>query len=161
MGPLRLVYNIASNKPPRYHDDPDGPDVVTSTNGDELDLYSNLDDPLTSQSDRLPQSAWRDRVAQSMPESVRQASSSVINWVKGPDPPRPWSIAPFLPKIQTAPIQLLNTYLPKRQHRFLLLLLLYFGWMLSFALVLRKSAFAADVPGYGSPVRLSCGTSFW
>ncbi|KAF2743200.1 hypothetical protein M011DRAFT_489944 [Sporormia fimetaria CBS 119925] len=85
----------------------------------------------------------------------------IVVWVKGPQPPRPWKIRPFYPHIQTAPLRFLNNYFPKRKHKVALLVFFYLSWLLSFGLVLHRSAFAADVPGYGSPVRFRCTDRFW
>lgn len=159
MGPLTMVYNIASNKPPRYHDDPEYLVNGTPPSADELDNYS--DEALLPPSDDSPSQSLSKRGAQQIPESVRHTWAAAVKWAKGPDPPRPWSITPIFQKLQTAPIRFMDIYVPERRHRFFLLMLLYIGWIISFALVLRKSAFTSDVPGYGSPVRISCGTSFW
>jgi hypothetical protein len=96
-----------------------------------------------------------------VPPQLQRAWVSVKTWVKGPQPPRPWKIHPIFPKIQTAPIRILDTFLPKRKHKIGLLILFYTAWILSFALVLHKSAFSADVPGYGAPVRIGCTQRFW
>lgn len=96
-----------------------------------------------------------------VPPRVQGAWRATVKWVKGPQPPRPWKIRPFFPRIQTAPIQILNNYFPKRKHKTTLLIFFYFCWLLSFGLVLHRSAFAADIPGYGSPVRIRCTDRFW
>ena len=96
-----------------------------------------------------------------IPPRLQRIWNNVVVWVKGPQPPRPWKIHPFFPKIQTAPIQLLNNYFPERRQKIALLLFFYFCWLLTFGLVLHRSAFAADIPGYGSPVRIRCTDRFW
>ncbi|KAB2109935.1 hypothetical protein AG0111_0g922 [Alternaria gaisen] len=96
-----------------------------------------------------------------IPPRLQRTWNSVVVWVKGPQPPRPWKIHPFFPKIQTAPIQLLNNYFPERRQKIALLVFFYFCWLLTFGLVLHRSAFAADIPGYGSPVRIRCTDRFW
>lgn len=96
-----------------------------------------------------------------IPPRLQRTWKHVVTWVKGPQPSRPWKIHPFFPKIQTAPIQFVNNYFPKRKHKILLLLFFYACWLLSFGLVLHRSAFAADIPGYGSPVRIRCTDRFW
>ncbi|KAF2106582.1 hypothetical protein BDV96DRAFT_507519 [Lophiotrema nucula] len=87
--------------------------------------------------------------------------AATVKWVKGPQPPRPWKIRPFFPAVQTAPIKFINNYFPKRKHKVILLIFFYFCWFLSFSLVLHRSAFAADIPGYGSPVHIRCTDRFW
>lgn len=96
-----------------------------------------------------------------IPPRLQQTWDSVVTWVKGPQPPRPWKIHVFFPKIQTAPVHFVNNYFPKRKHKIALLVSFYFFWLLSFTLVLHRSAFAADVPGYGAPVRIGCTDRFW
>lgn len=96
-----------------------------------------------------------------VPPRLQRAWLSVKTWVKGPQPPRPWKIHSLLPKIQTAPIRLVDTFFPKRKHKIGLLIVFYAAWILSFAMVLHKSAFSADVPGYGAPVRIGCTQRFW
>jgi len=96
-----------------------------------------------------------------IPPRLQRVWNNVVVWVKGPQPPRPWKIHPFFPKIQTAPIQLLNNYFPERRQKIGLLVFFYFCWILTFGLVLHRSAFAADIPGYGSPVRIRCTDRFW
>ncbi|KAF2646761.1 hypothetical protein P280DRAFT_416312 [Massarina eburnea CBS 473.64] len=96
-----------------------------------------------------------------IPSQARSAWKAAKTWVKGPQPPRPWKIRPLFPAIQLAPLQFLNNYFPKRKHKIALLVFFYFCWFLSFALVLHRSAFAADIPGYGSPVRIRCTDRLW
>jgi hypothetical protein len=96
-----------------------------------------------------------------IPPRLQRAWRRTVVWIKGPQPPRPWKIHPYFPQIQTAPIRFLNNYFPKRKHKIILLVLFYLSWLLSFGLVLHRSAFAADIPGYGSPVRMRCSDRFW
>ncbi|KAL1619622.1 hypothetical protein SLS54_006559 [Diplodia seriata] len=96
-----------------------------------------------------------------VPSPLARLVNSVATWVKGPTPPRPYKITPFFPAIQTAPPRLLDTYLPKRKHKAWLLAAFYALWLLSFALVLRRSAFSADIGEYGPPVMLDCTSRLW
>lgn len=96
-----------------------------------------------------------------IPPRIRRISRAVAKWVKGPQPPRPWKIRPFFPGIQSAPIQFLNNYFPKRKQKVALLIFFYICWLAAFSLVLNRSAFASDIPGYGSPVRIQCTDRFW
>lgn len=96
-----------------------------------------------------------------VPLRLQRAWISMKTWVEGPQPPRPWKIHPFLPKIQTAPIRFIDALFPKRKHKVGLLIMFYAAWILSFGLVLHRSAFTADVPGYGAPVRIGCTDRFW
>lgn len=100
-------------------------------------------------------------VSSLIPQRLQSRWRRIIVWVRGPQPPRPWKIQPFFPKIQTAPVQLLDRWLPQKKHKILLLVAFYLAWVAAFALVLHRSAFAADIPGYGSPVRITCTDRFW
>jgi hypothetical protein len=92
---------------------------------------------------------------------LRRAWAATVKWVKGPQPPRPWRIVPAFEQYQALPVRIIDEYFPKRKHKIALLGLFYFLWLLTFSLVLHKSAFAAEVPGYGSPVNIGCLTQFW
>ncbi|KAJ4346783.1 uncharacterized protein N0V89_010715 [Didymosphaeria variabile] len=96
-----------------------------------------------------------------IPPRLQRAWKATKTWVKGPQPPRPWSIQPLFPTVQRAPINLLDRYFPKRKHKVVLLILFYLAWFLSFSLVLKRSAFAADIPGHGSPVNIRCTDRLW
>lgn len=111
--------------------------------------------------DQPKRSPLLERITDMIPEPVKRASEVVVIWVKGPQPPRIYKIHPYFPQIQEAPLRLLDRYAPKRMQRFWLLIVFYFFWILSFSIVLHKSSFASDVPGYGSPIRLGCTASFW
>ncbi|KAF2094449.1 LCCL domain-containing protein [Rhizodiscina lignyota] len=114
-----------------------------------------------SSEDDLSPEQLKHSVLRYIPPRIRKAGKAVARWTKGPNPPRIYKIKPIFPQVQEAPIKLLDRYLPKKRHKFLLLIAFYFLWLLCFSLVLHKSAFSSDVPGYGSPVRLSCGASYW
>ncbi|PSN74733.1 hypothetical protein BS50DRAFT_22835 [Corynespora cassiicola Philippines] len=146
-------------------DEPGAPPQIYRDD-DEASIHS--DDPdavLVGRSDAsddedfAPQEPYH--ASKYIPPRLQRAWRATATWVKGPQPPRPWKIRLFFPRIQTAPIQFMNNYFPKRKHRVILLVFFYFSWFLSFSLVLHRSAFAADIPGYGSPVRIRCTDRFW
>ncbi|KAJ9629910.1 hypothetical protein H2203_002295 [Taxawa tesnikishii (nom. ined.)] len=140
---------------PRYRDD------SASEGSDTLMPPESVESIDPALGNTAEQDTWAGRVKRRIPSPVQRVSGAVVRWVKGPQPPRPYKIEPFFPRIQHAPLKLLDAYAPKRTHRFWLLAGFYFLWLLAFAAVLHKSAFASDVPGYGSPVRLSCGATYW
>jgi len=135
------------------------------------------DDPLSEEETLLPSASdslrqvgmqahrthtsWRSRIHDRIPQRLHRSWAATVDWVKGPDPPRLFTITPYFPTIQHAPLQLLDRYAPKRIHRFWLLIAFYFCWLLAFILIQWKSSFASDIPGYGSPVRLWCGAHYW
>lgn len=120
-----------------------------------------VDDPIEAPNQENYATRERSYASKYVPPRLQRTWVSVKTWVKGPQPPRPWKIYPLFPKIQTAPIRLLDTFFPKRKHKIGLLIVFYAAWILSFALVLHKSAFSADIPGYGAPVRIGCTQRFW
>ncbi|TKA71409.1 hypothetical protein B0A55_07709 [Friedmanniomyces simplex] len=144
----------------QYHDETDddatiGPDAPLrgsgrpSTDFDGLHL-GGLETP-----------SWRDRIADRIPPRLKSAWGATVEWVKGPEPPYIFTITPIFPKTQHAPIALLDRYAPRKLQRFGLLILLYACWILAFSLILRASSFSESIPGYDSPVRLSCASRYW
>ncbi|KAF2021133.1 hypothetical protein BU24DRAFT_15461 [Aaosphaeria arxii CBS 175.79] len=156
MGPHTT--NTPSDPPPQvYRDD----DVTNPHSHDSDDSDTILIDGSEASDEEYYQQQEPYYARKYIPPRLLRAWRAVVVWTKGPQPPRPWKIRPFLPRIQYAPIQFLQNYFPKRKHKVILLIFFYFCWLLSFGLVLHRSAFAADVPGYGSPVRLRCNDRFW
>ena len=100
-------------------------------------------------------------LARNLPARLTRAWRATVRWTKGPQPPRPWKITPFFEDVQTYPIWIRDQFLPKKIHKIAALAFLYFCWLLTFTLVLKKSAFAADIEGYGSPNTISCYGKFW
>lgn len=150
-----------NSKPQRYHDEPH---LLEGSNQDDeaLDFESNPDAPLNNgYRSHAHQKGLGSRLAEYVPRRIRDAGIAIADWTKGPDPPRIWAIRPVLPVIQEAPIRLLDRYFPRKLHRFFLLILLYATWLLCLIVILRKSSFAEEIPGYGAPKRIDCGQSFW
>jgi hypothetical protein len=138
-----------------YHDDT----PLALSDDDEDEATPLVPDSVQEQ---IPQHyPWMQRVSDKIPWPLKRLSSAVVTWVKGPQPPRIYKIEPFFPTIQHAPIAFLHRYAPKRMQRFWLLFVFYICWILSFALILHKSSFAADVGDYGSPIRLACASRYW
>ncbi|KAF2455619.1 hypothetical protein BDY21DRAFT_289516 [Lineolata rhizophorae] len=121
--------------------------------------YESDDDDPVGLSDSSRSSS--ERIKKYVPPRLRKVWGAVVRWVEGPQPPRPYRIEPFFPRIQTAPLRLLDRFFPKRKYKLWLLVAFYACWLAAFASVLHASAFASDIPGYGAPVRLSCAARFW
>lgn len=85
----------------------------------------------------------------------------LYQWVKGPQPPRPFKISPLLPRLQNAPTVFLHKHFPERNQRFWLLLIICVLWVSLFSGVLSASLSGCQVSGYNTPVRLSCVSRFW
>lgn len=150
--------------PERYVDDDEGapPQVFRDDELISIDPEeAQVRDPAEGASDEVGAPRPESYSSKYVPPWLLRAWASTKIWVKGPQPPRPWKIQPFLPKVQTAPLRLLDAFFPKRQHKVGLLIAFYATWILCFSLVLHKSAFSADVPGYGAPVRIGCTQRFW
>jgi hypothetical protein len=148
MEPRDGIHDDVGAPPQAYRDDEDAESavLVASSEASDEEHYSSQDPCVATKY---------------LPSRLQRIWNNTAIWVKGPQPPRPWIIHPFFPKIQTAPIQLLNNYFPKRKHKIALLVFYYACWLLTFGLVLHRSAFAADIPGHGSPVRIRCTDRFW
>ena len=146
-----------------YHDDPnDESDEATALLGeaDEGTFSIHSEEYDNTFSTRV-RAKWNRLVKKRVPVPVRRASRAVVKWVKGPQPPYIYTIEPIFPALQTTPIKLVDRYLPKRRHKAAVLLFFYFSWLLIFSLVLRKSAFATEIAGYGAPVTISCAAKYW
>jgi hypothetical protein len=87
--------------------------------------------------------------------------SGLQSWIRGPKSPRQYRIEPFFTHFQTAPIRLVDQFLPTRASRVWTLLVFHGLWALIFLTILHRSVTGPEIPGYGSPVRLSCGSRLW
>ena len=86
---------------------------------------------------------------------------ALCRWVKGPRPPRPFKIKPIFPQLQNVPLAFLQRSVPRGQRRFWLLIIHHCLWLGVFLGVLYISRSGCQVPGYRTPVRLSCVSRFW
>lgn len=96
-----------------------------------------------------------------VPYQLRHLGRAVAAWTKGPEPPQIQRIAPIFPWIQEAPVRTIAKYFPRAVHKAGLLTLFLFCWLLTFSLVLHRSASAGNVKGYGKPQPIWCGASYW
>jgi hypothetical protein len=145
----------------RYHDETDA-----EYHGDEY----HDDEPVTTRTSP-PFLRLEDEESESvsplarspsrLPNRLRRAWNATARWVKGPQPPRPWRITPIFEEWQTLPVQTLDRFFPKRRHKATLLVGFYAAWLLTFSLMLKRSAFATEVEGFGSPVNVGCLARFW
>ncbi|KAF2673921.1 LCCL domain-containing protein [Microthyrium microscopicum] len=95
------------------------------------------------------------------PARVQRGWKVAMHWARGPQPARPWRITPIFEDVQTLPIKLLDRYCPNKRHKVFLLIAWYGLWLLTFSLVLKRSAFASEIPGFGPPNMISCAARFW
>lgn len=98
-------------------------------------------------------------------QSYREESSSRPRWcgdfLRGPQAPRRHRIRPFFENFQTAPLRLVNRLFPNLKARVIVIFLVLAIWSAMFLLILNQSIAGPDIPGYGKPNRLSCGTKLW
>ncbi|KAL2160598.1 hypothetical protein VTH06DRAFT_1286 [Thermothelomyces fergusii] len=96
-----------------------------------------------------------------VPYPVRRLVKAAAAWVRGPPTPRRYRIDPLLPRIQHAPMALLERHLPRRRSR----VLAFFGfwglWLVAFALVMRHGLAAAEIADWGPPAPIGCGATYW
>jgi len=146
----------------RYHDDESPPnEQEASAQHDALSFLAIDGEEQAIHDDDLSPLLQKHFLHKYISPSVQRAWRATVKWCKGPDPPRPWSIDPIFESVQTTPIRLIDSLCPKPIYKFWLLIAFYATWILVFSLMLRKSAFAADVPGFGAPVNIGCGARFW
>lgn len=159
----------------RYRDDVentgnDAAEIPPLTDDENEDDAASRDLHIRSASESsepaLPIPVWLRASANSfqyrwIPSPVRKAGGVIATWVKGPVPPRVLKIEPIYPKIQQAPIRLLDRYAPKRKQRIFLLMALYVCWFLTWGLMLKHHSTSGYIKGYGKPTNLWCGASFW
>lgn len=129
--------------------------------GDVEDLQVHSHSDSTNAQYFTAKHSWMEPIAKRIPFRVKAASSAAVNWARGPDPPRQWAIQPVFPRLQAVPLDLLDRWCPKTIQKIWLLMAFYSFWLLTFSLFLKKSAVALDIPGYGAPQVLWCGSSLW
>ncbi|KPI42154.1 uncharacterized protein AB675_5556 [Cyphellophora attinorum] len=162
--------------PHPYRDDEEaGPHIPPLTDDEsETETTADLHIRSSSQSStenepngrRLPVPAWLRKPGGSskydwVAEKARHVARAVVTWTKGPVPSQEPKIIPLFPKIQQAPIQLLDQYLPNKRHRICLLGAFYAVWFLIWSLMLRDQLTSGSIQGYGRPSNVGCATSFW
>ncbi|KAL2266291.1 hypothetical protein VTJ83DRAFT_5643 [Remersonia thermophila] len=96
-----------------------------------------------------------------VPYPVRRVVGFVVNWTRGPPNPVRYRIVPLFPRVQHAPIALVDKYLPRKRHRALAVFLFLGLWLLAFALVMRHGQATSEIEGWGKPTKISCGAAYW
>ena len=93
--------------------------------------------------------------------AAARAFYAVEQWVRGPQPPRPYRVTPILSQLQTFPLNSFRRFFPRGQQRFCLLVAIFLLWSIIFVGLLSISVLGCQIPGYRTPVRLSCISRFW
>jgi hypothetical protein len=96
-----------------------------------------------------------------VPYPVRRFCIATAVWAEGPPNARDHKIKPLFPAIQEAPLWLVDKYVPQKKHRLWLFMCYAVAWLLAFCLVMRQGLKATEIPGYGTPSDISCGTTYW
>lgn len=96
-----------------------------------------------------------------IPQPIQGRWKTVVKWLQGPDPPQAWKIPPLLPRLRQLPLRLVDRLLPSQWQCIIALFVFYVCWVVTFAAVLHESSIVDDIDGYGSPVLLDCGSTFW
>ena len=96
-----------------------------------------------------------------IPAPTVKLTEAVFTWIKGPQPPRVFKIEPFLPRVQQAPVRLVDRWCPKHRHKITLLLAFYLCWLATFSAVVHYSARSSEIVGWGQPTEISCLEAYW
>ncbi|AEO62527.1 uncharacterized protein THITE_2106787 [Thermothielavioides terrestris NRRL 8126] len=96
-----------------------------------------------------------------VPYPVRRVIRSTVKWARGPPTPVRYRIEPLFPLVQHAPIVLLDKYLPRKLHRAFAVIAYFAVWLVTFALLMRDGQNAAEIPAWGTPTLIGCGSTYW
>jgi hypothetical protein len=96
-----------------------------------------------------------------VPYPVRRVIKATAQWTRGPPTPLRYRIEPLFPQVQHAPIVVLDKYLPRKLHRGFAVFVFFGIWLLTFALVMRDGLIAAEIPEWGTPTQIGCGSTYW
>src|SRR5437868_14697627 len=125
------------NDEPTAHDFPSLIDDETDAESQDHCLHLGSE---PESSNPLPLPVWMRESAKSfkykwVPLPLRKAGRAIARWVRGPQPPRDLHISPLFPRIQEAPLRLLDWLAPKKRQRVFLLLALYACWLSTWSLM--------------------------
>ncbi|KAI1827773.1 hypothetical protein F4861DRAFT_491110 [Xylaria intraflava] len=96
-----------------------------------------------------------------IPYPIRRVLVALVRWLKGPEYPRLWKINPLFPAIQHAPLLLIDRFFPAKRHRVGLFFGYFAAWLITFAIVYWQSQLASEIEGWGEPLDIGCGATFW
>lgn len=133
---------------------PDGSKAVTPVSRRSLEFEDATHDRPSSR----PQRIWTQFVAK-LPAPVTRCSRKVVDWTKGPQPPRPYTITPLLERFQTLPVRLLGRLPPWA--RLCIYAVAFVLWAVLFAVILTNYSLPTNFAGFGAPVALSCVSNLW
>lgn len=142
---------------PEHHDDSDSSQlVVIGRESSDLRPDAATREPLLPTSSPIP--------SQNRHQELGKFScslSGIRTWIKGPVPPVEYKITPWLARWQTAPSRYIERLLPSTRARVSLLVAGIALWGVVFLTILHYSITGQEIPGYGTPVKLSCHARLW
>ncbi|KKK18011.1 hypothetical protein ARAM_005634 [Aspergillus rambellii] len=133
--------------------------IATAAARDSFDPAAGDGDQSTSEP-LLPTSNF-DRPHVKVSKRFSCSVSGVRDWIRKPSSPQKYRINPWLAHGQTAPGRLIERYFPSTQAKVCLLLGVLGVWGLVFISVLHASVTGQEIPGHGTPVKLSCWSRLW
>jgi hypothetical protein len=92
-----------------------------------------------------------------LPKPLRR----IFLWTKGPLTKRQYSIKPLCAAVQRAPIDILDRLCRRAIWKKVSLLFVILLWLFLFTFLVQRNETPPQVPGFGSPKRLSCAASLW
>ncbi|KAL3452134.1 LCCL domain-containing protein [Aspergillus insuetus] len=107
----------------------------------------------------LPTSSYRP--VQEPKKRFTCTAAGIWDWICGPSPPHKYRINPWLARWQTAPDRLIERYFPSKKSKVAVLLAALLVWGVVFISILNASVTGQEIPGHGSPVKLSCWSRLW
>jgi hypothetical protein len=99
------------------------------------------------------------RLRDRLPAPVVHYTGKAVGWIKGPQPPRIYTINPLFESFQTFPLRLFAR-IPKAG-RLAVLFLAFIIWVVVFGVIISKRGLPTDMAGLGTPVRLACASRLW
>ncbi|RYP75414.1 hypothetical protein DL770_007420 [Monosporascus sp. CRB-9-2] len=143
-----------------YATHPDAPINSPARLDYDEDDSSSLDDPsLPTPRFMQDEGAWKRW--RWVPPSIRRVGRAVISWTRGPQNPRVWKIDPVFPRVQHAPLRLMDKFLPRKRHRVYLYMIYVSLWVVIFAIVMWRGQAATEIPVWGKPSSVSCTSTHW
>lgn len=120
-----------------------------------------LDDGITHARPNTTSSLWRFRrkMERTIPRPVVDIPKKIMNWVRGPEPPRIYKITPFFERWQTLPVRTFAR-LP-RWLRICIFGIACILWITIFGVVVSGYSLPSNIGGFGAPVRLACVANLW
>ncbi|KAL3455427.1 LCCL domain-containing protein [Aspergillus heterothallicus] len=125
---------------------------------DSFDPAAPADREQSTSEPLLPTSSYR---PVQEPKRFTCTAAGIRDWFRGPSPPHIYRINPWLARWQTAPGRVIERYFPSKKSKVGILLAALLVWGVVFISILHASVTGQEIPGHGSPVKLSCWSRLW